>query len=167
MFFHNESVRGIKRWYPCLQGSATGWRSCSVSGSAGQAGLALWEDPPPPPASQTPPPPETQSRGWGVIYGEWWTDALSTAFSPLDNSDRNVFHHGKGKWCHKPLSWRQKHWDIQTWSEEKGFFLCKILYFYNQCIAPSIKGLLHNVHYEHGKTEWCQNRVIVPLLFRK
>lgn len=61
---------------PCLQGSATGWRSCSVSGSAGQAGLALWEDPPPPPASQTPPPPETQSRGWGVIYGEWWTDAL-------------------------------------------------------------------------------------------
>lgn len=65
------------RCYPCLQVSATGWRSCSVSDSVEQAELELSAAPRPPPASQTPRHPETQTttqshnRGWGFISGKW------------------------------------------------------------------------------------------------
>lgn len=45
--------------YPCLQNSATGWRSCNASDTVGWAELGLLEDPPPPPASHTLQHPET------------------------------------------------------------------------------------------------------------
>lgn len=55
-FYQHAKLFGT---YPCLQNSATGWRSCNASDTVGWAELGLLEDPPPPPASHTLRHPET------------------------------------------------------------------------------------------------------------
>lgn len=72
-------INGCSRCYPCLQVSATGWRSCSVSGSVEQAELERWAAPRQPPASPTRRHPETPA----AIVADTSTVLTITPFSGL------------------------------------------------------------------------------------
>lgn len=101
---------GVAGSYPCLQVLATGWRSCSASGSVEQVELELWETPHPPPASQTRRHPETQ------------TTAQSSGFKNSKTVTKSSRHH-----CililllqllnSKQHQWRGNYWQfLETWS---------------------------------------------------